>query len=40
MNPASAIPDITTFYIQEIGALLFELLVNRDSLEDDPDDAT
>jgi N-acetylmuramoyl-L-alanine amidase len=24
----------------EIGALLFELLVNRDSLEDDPDDAS
>jgi diguanylate cyclase (GGDEF)-like protein len=26
MNPASAIPDITTFYIQEIGALLFGLV--------------
>src|SRR5580704_13657308 len=26
MNPASPIPDITTFYIQEIGALLFGLV--------------
>src|SRR5437588_10657690 len=26
MNPTNAIPDITTFYIQETGALLFGLV--------------